>query len=427
MDLFAHLLHRFWLAGLQLLINPFYYIGIIFIILQYRKQIQLERKLFHTRLHSLLDESWRTLLWGLIGGFSVSVVMMFVGVSLQQEAIILLWVISLLLILARVRFFCLAYSVGILGIAHAILYVIPKAGDLPTVGPVIQLIVDMDIPSLLVLVAVLHILEGLLIAWQGARMASPLFLEARRGRIIGGYQLQNFWPVPLFMLVPLQGGSTDSLPWNTLLGVDFASGWSFMAFPVMIGFTALTTSRLPVDKARSTASLLVLYGLILFGFAVAAHYWSPMVAVAAILSIALHEAIIWFSEWQESKKTPMYVHSPRGLTVLAVIPGSPAAEMGIQVNEIIHKINGYKLLNKSDVHTAMQIHSAFCKLEVVNRQGEIKYLQRAIFSGEHYELGIILAPDQEAMYFVGMKPAHLFTYLRNKFIDLRSNKSGKPL
>ena len=49
MDVLIQLLDRLLLAVGQLFTNPFYYIGILFILLHYRKQIQMERKLFHTR------------------------------------------------------------------------------------------------------------------------------------------------------------------------------------------------------------------------------------------------------------------------------------------------------------------------------------------------------------------------------------------
>jgi hypothetical protein len=427
MDVWTQLLQRLGQAGLQLLANPFYYIGIIYVILQYRKQIQLERKLFHTRLHSLLDETWRTLLWGLVGGLAISLIMLFVGVTLQQDVIALVWIVSLVMILARVRFLCLAYSAGVIGIAHAALAWMPDITNLAGIGWLLKLIAEADIPSLLMIVAVLHLLEGLLIGLQGARMATPLFLEGKRGQIIGGYQLQNFWPIPLFLLVPEQGAGTDVLPWGTLFGADLTSGWSLLAFPAMIGFTEMTTSKLPHDKARASSSRLILYGIIMFVLAIAAHYWSPLILAAALLSIALHEALAWYSSWYESNQPPMYVHSKRGLTVLSVILHSPAAEMGIQTGEIIHKVNGYKINTKADLHVAMQLNSAFCKLEVVNLQGEIKFLQRALFAGGHNQLGIILAPDQESMYVVEGKPLHLFTYLRGKVSGFRSNESGKPM
>lgn len=427
MDVLIQLLDRLLQAVGQLFANPFYYIGILFIVLHYRKQIQMERKLFHTRLHSLLNETWRTVLWGWLGGISASVLMLFVGVNIQASTVILLWVLSIILVMMRVRFLCLAYAVGILGIAQVILSWIPNAASLQERVPVLDIVVGADIPSLLVIVAVLHLLEGTLVGFQGARMATPLFLEGRRGQIIGGQQLQGFWPVPLFLLVPMTGGSIQGLPWETLFGSNLASGWTLLAFPAMIGFTELTISKLPRKQARFSASLLYLYGIILLVIAIATHFWPPILLVGAVLSFALHEGLIRYNQWVEDKLVPFYVHSERGLMVLSVVPNSPAHELGIQTGELIHKVNSHKIKTKTDLHVAMRLNSAFCRLEVLNEQGEVRFLQRAIYSGDHHQLGIILAPDQDALYFLEQRPLHLFSYLRSKLTGLLSNDSTKSM
>lgn len=427
MDVLIQFLDRLLQAVGQLFANPFYYIGILFIVLHYRKQIQMERKLFHTRLHSLLNETWRTVLWGWLGGIGASVLMLFVGVNIQAGTVILLWILSIILVILRVRFLCLAYAVGILGIAQVILSWIPDAGSLQEALPVLNIVAAADIPSLLVIVAVLHLLEGTLVGFQGARMATPLFLEAKRGQIIGGQQLQGFWPVPLFLLVPMTGGDIQGLPWETLFGSNLASGWTLLAFPAMIGFTELTISKLPRQQARFSASLLYLYGIVLLAAAIAAHFWPPILLVGAMLSIALHEGLIRYNQWVEKKQAPLYVHSQRGLMVLSVVPNSPAYDLGIQTGEIIHKVNGHKIKTKTDLHVGMELNSAFCRLEILNEQGEVRFLQRAIYAGEHHQLGIILAPDQQALYFLEHRPMHLFSYLRGKLTGILSNDRSKSM
>jgi membrane-associated protease RseP (regulator of RpoE activity) len=223
-------------------------------------------------------------------------------------------------------------------------------------------------------------------------------------------------------------GSAQELPWGTLLGANLASGWALLAFPAMIGFAELTISKLPRNQTGHSSKLLYLYGVILLGAAIASHYWSPLIVVAAVLSIGLHEALIGYNRWVElMMSNPFFVHSPKGLMVLAVVPNSPAQDLGIQAGEIIHKVNGHKVLSKTDLHTAMQINSAFCKLEVLNNQGEVRFLHRGIFSGDHHQLGIILAPDQHALYFVEHRPLHLFSYLRGKLTGLLSNDSTKSM
>jgi hypothetical protein len=125
-------------------------------------------------------------------------------------------------------------------------------------------------------------------------------------------------------------------------------------------------------------------------------YWQPLTIAAALAAFALHEGLLLWGRWREAGRQPVYVQDGRGLTVLAVLPGTPAAEMGLMAGERIVKANGAKVRSKEQLHDALQLQSAFCRLEVVNREGHVKFAQRARYEGEHHQLGLILAPDEEA-------------------------------
>ncbi|SCW70446.1 hypothetical protein SAMN04487970_103138 [Paenibacillus tianmuensis] len=426
MDFGLELAYRGLRALLQLLTHPFYYVGILFIVLQYRRQIAFERKLFATKLHSLLSETWRTVLWGWAGGLAASVLMAGIGASVQPEAVVLLWLVSLLLIFARMRFLCWAYAVGVIGLVQAVMRAFPALYDGEAAaswawvtGPLLSL----NMPSMLALVAVLHLAEALFVRFQGTRFGTPMFYESKRGKIVGGYQLQGYWPMTLFLLVPMTGGT--ALPWTPLLGGDlWQHGWTIVGFPVMIGFTEMTMSRLPQEKAKLSSSLLLLYAAALLLFAAVAAWWPPFIAVASVLCILMHEAMIAYSRWDEARRSPLYVHGSRGLKILGILPGSPADELGLAVGEIVHKVNGIPVRTKQELHQAMQQNSAFCKLEILNLAGESKFLKRGIFSGEHHQLGIVLAPDQEALHYAEVRQRPIWAYFSRKPVGLRSNRSG---
>ncbi|MFD2615582.1 PDZ domain-containing protein [Paenibacillus gansuensis] len=422
MEIALEVLHRFAGAFLQLLIQPFYYIGILLIVLQYRRQIKLERKLFHTKLHSLVDESLRTLVWGFLSGLGASVVLAFVGIGLKMEVVLLLWALSILLMFVRSRYLCFAYSIGLLGIIQFIVSFLPQALETPGFwGDMLRLVDEVSMPGLLVLVAVVHAVEALLVRGTGARSATPLFMESKRGKVVGGFQLYGFWPVPLFLTVPAADGGM-SVSWPTLFdGLQGAGGWTFLAFPLIIGFTEMTWTRLPSQKVRLSGFLLFGYSIAVLIMGLAAWYWAPFTIAASVGSIVLHEAMIRYSLRVEHEGSPMFVHDRRGLMVLDVLPGSPAAELGIVTGERIHKVNGVKVTRKEDLHAALGLQSAFCKLEVINLEGQSKFVQRALFAGEHHMLGVILAPDQQAMYVVDTNQTNLWTVLRGKLTGLSRN------
>lgn len=423
MDVVTDLLQKALTAIGQLALQPFYYIGILFVVLQYRRQVLLERQLFSTRLHSMRDMVWRTLLWGLAAGALVSVTMAFIGAAITFGTLVWLWALTLLLGLCRIRFVCLAYAVGLFGILQSVAQLIPATIQPEWIGQALEPLRNTPLSSLLALVGILHLAEALLTGRLGSAMAMPAFVPGKRGKAVGGYQLQQFWPVPLLLLVPASGGA--SVPWTPLFGGEaWAGGSMFAALPVLLGFSERTTTQLPAEKTGKSARRLTLYALLLLGLAAAVE-WAPVLAlVGALASIALHEALFWWSRWDEKKLPPLYIHDERGLKILAVLPGSPAKEMGLLPGEMIHKANGVKVQTKEQLHEALRMNGAFCKLEVINTDGHSKFVQRALFEGEHHLLGVLLAPDERVKYVLEQRNVNWFTSAKRTKSSLPAGESS---
>ncbi|PTU47753.1 PDZ domain-containing protein [Paenibacillus polymyxa] len=409
-------------ACLYLLLQPFYYISILIVALGYRRQMLLERKLFHTRMHSWAAETWRVVWSGLLAGMALSVLGMFVSVHLNPTSIVCLWIATLLLMLIRVRYLCLAYSVGLLGVVQFFLNIASGWQPGGVLGTSVAAIRGLDIPALLVLVAVLHVAEALLVRWQGGKAATPLFVEGKRGRLVGGYRMEDLWPIPLLLLVPAQGGFV--LPWTPLFGGDAGTGYMLAALPVLMGFSSVTLGQLPRQKAVLTSNRLLLYSVALLLLSLLAAWWGPLILLAALFSFLAHEALIWYGNIEESRLSPMFVHPEQGLRVLAVLPDSPATAMGILPGEAIYRVNGMVVNSRAELHQALRINSAFCKLEVRNLQGESKFVQRGMYDGDHHQLGVVLAPDADAGWAVSIQPASIYRIVA-MHIGARRRKAGQ--
>ncbi|MFM9279989.1 serine protease [Paenibacillus jiagnxiensis] len=392
-------------ACLQLLTQPFYYISIIVVALGYRRQMLLERKLFHTRLHGWWPQTWRTIWSGLAAGLFVSAIGLFIGAHLTTGAVISLWVCTGLLMLLRVRYLCFAYAAGMLGVVQFVVSLADGWQPEGWLGNVAAVIRGLDMPALLLLVAVLHIAEALLLLWKRGTSATPMYFEGKRGRLVGGYRMEDYWPVPLLLLVPVQEGGL-TLPWPTLFGDQ--TGYMLAALPVIIGFSGLTTGRLPLHKAANSAKRLLLYSLVLLALSLLAGWWSPLMLVAALFSFLAHEALVWFDSFEESQLSPLYVHPEEGLRVLAVLPGSPADELDIIAGESVYRVNGMLIRSREDLHQALRINAAFCKLEIRNLRGESKFLQRGLYEGDHHQLGLVFAPDADEGWSVPTRQASIY-------------------
>ncbi|MBJ6360995.1 PDZ domain-containing protein [Paenibacillus sp. MAHUQ-46] len=417
MQLTFEILRQTGVAALGLLQQPFYYIAVLLMVLQFLRQTRTERKLFHVRLHVWPLLLLRAMLLGLAVGACVSLLSFGLGAAVTMQTIYWLWAVAGILVLFRVRYLCFAYSAGIIGILHSVAGWLEPQALGKAAAPFVESLQSLDIPGLLILIALLHLAEAWLVRLQSTELASPLFLAGKRGKLIGGYQLQGYWPIPLLLLVPAQAGTgADAiLPWAPLLGgTALAGSWTMLGVPMVVGFSELTRSLLPEQRARQTAKALLYYSLILGAVAAVAAWWPPLTLVAALCALLLHEAIGWISAAAEQKRSPYYVHSDQGLRVLAVVPGSPAEALGIVPGEIIYKVNGYTTQTPDVFHRALHVNSAFCKLEVINHEGHSKFLQRARFAGEHHQLGIILAPDESSGYYAAAKPASLIELFARK-------------
>ncbi|MCG7407960.1 PDZ domain-containing protein [Paenibacillus sp. ACRRX] len=411
MDIALEFGYRVAWALLQLLLSPFYWLSVVFIAIHYRRQMLLERRLFSVKMHSWIEQTWRAWLGGMLAGLCVSAASIGLGITIPQSIVFLLWGISIVLLLFRVRMLCLAYAAGVAALGQTVLRFMPDWNPEGWMGTLTADLRGMNAAGLLVLVALLHAAEAWLVRKQAPTFASPLFMESKRGRIVGAYQMQTLWPIPLFLLFPAVTAG-EQLPWTPLLSGDiWQQGWMLMAFPVMIGFSELTYTYLPQEKAAVTSSRLFMYAVALLAVSLLANWWTPLIAVAGLIAIGMHEWLIWQSKFEESGRSPILTHDRNGLRVQAVLPGSPAEELGIRVGELISKVNGIPVRTKEELHQALRSSAAFCKLEVYNNSGDLKFVQRAVYAGEHHQLGVLLAPDDDVNYVAVTKPASLLHLL----------------
>ncbi|WP_339060458.1 hypothetical protein [Tepidibacillus marianensis] len=181
----------------SLFLQPLLYLGVILLVLQYRRQIQLERKLFSTRIHSLAHEVLISISYGFLGGIIASGLMIGLGVVFQPTGIWILWLITGILSLFHIRFLCLSYSTGVLGIVISILKLLPEPSS-SYLHPIWKEMMSIHVPSLIAIVAILHLVEGILIRLQAGKQATPLFIETKRGKLVGAITCNLFGWYPYF-------------------------------------------------------------------------------------------------------------------------------------------------------------------------------------------------------------------------------------
>lgn len=414
MDVTLQVLEQAGEALLGLLMQPYYYVGLLLLMLYFYWQMKLERRMFHVKLHSPSKRWLLSVLWGWAVGLTASVPMLFLGSLLQVDALLWLWTITLILSLFRIRFLCFTYATGILTLLHAIAVIIEDMEIIKIESSILLRIWEsltmIHAPSLLALIAILHLLESLLMKLQAAEVTTPIYIESKRGKTIGAMQFQAFWIIPVFLLVP--DSSTLSLAWTPWFSGPWQEGWAWITFPVLIGFSEWSRSQWPEPKLRRSAKRMLMYSVVVLAMAIGAEMLTWLIIPAAVAILVMHEFFIVRDRFHEEDQPPMYVHDERGLLVLDVIPGSPAEELGISSGEVLRRVNGKDVRSQEMLHQAIRENAAFIKLEVINRDDESKFLQRAMYEGEHHQLGIILSPDDETQRKITAKKSGLLAMFK---------------
>lgn len=352
---------------------PWAYLALaIFVLVQYRRVQAVERSAFGVKVTRAVRDWGISLLIGLGAGLCTTAALSLLDAHIVFADVICLWVIAIVLSLFTIRFTCVSYGAGLLVLAQGIaLLVVSQGGRLGY----FTFLLSLHASSLLLLAAVLHVVEGALIYLTGFLNASPLFVQSRRGQIVGAFLLQKLWLVP------------------TVLSVT--PGFA-IPFPVLIGYSGLATSSVPRQMTRSAGFLTAVYGVCMVGLAILAMHFGHYYTIVALLLIGLHEGLYHWVKSQEEEAPPLFVRPFRGVRVLACIPGSPADKMKLVPGETITKVSGISVNSPYDVHFAIDQNPAYVKIEVADDKGEIRFVGTPLYESDPHQLGVILVPDERA-------------------------------
>lgn len=375
---------------------------------QYRRTAAVEAHLFGAPKNAPLRLLGDSLVHGVLAGATVSLIGLWAGVVvIQPEAgapvWLLLWPVALALGLLHPRFLCFSYATTLIGVSSLLF-------DWPRV----------DIPSLAALVGLLHLAEALLIWTGGAGAATPVTLRNRAGEVVGAFQLQRFWPVPLVLPIgvlmsnlppdasPLHLPSWWPLiqPDPTLAPASATLALDLVPVVVAMGYSDLAVTALPPARARRSAGWLALYSLVLLGLAALASRSRILLWAAALFSGLGHEYLAVAMARRELRGSPAFTRPWRGVGVLDVLPGSPAAAAGLRTGDVILQVSGRPVSSRADLEQAITESPAWFWLSF--RQGHEVETRRIPRPPTGLEgLGVILIPEAGDQPLVTPLPGRL--------------------
>jgi hypothetical protein len=376
----------------KIILNPvFYYVFFLAAMLGISR-VKRERKSFHVRAESAYFELRQLLPLGLVIGSILSVVVIGLGLVIPVETIIFIALFTLLWsFMMKVRLLSPIYTVGFA--FFATLFFLSQKWSFPLVQSHTPEWNPTILPAISVLLCLLIIAEGIFILRNGSKGTSPKLIKSKRGLQVGVHEVKRLWMLPVFLIIP---GEALSAPfeWWPIFSVA-GETYSIILVPFAIGFSQQIQGMLPVKAVKQVGKRVVVFGILLTCLS-AVGYWYPLASIIIVALAIIGREMLSMRQRLMEDNLPFYFSKRnQGLMILGVIPDSPAAKMGLGVGELITKINGLLIHNEDSFYEALEKNRAHCKLEVLDVNGEVRFVQRALYEGDHHELGILFVQDEK--------------------------------
>ncbi len=453
MDVFFDISRIFFATFSLALVMPIFWVVLFLIYMQYRRQVLTEEKLFGRIINPLGRQMLLSIALGALGGLLASIVLVFLGLSLEQIGLYFIWPVALLLLLVNPRYLCFSYAGGIV----AVMVLFTRFILLPlfpalTENTVVDALLKIHIPSLLVLIGLLHLIEALLIFIGGHWGSSPIYLKKDNGKVVGAFSLQRFWPIPLVALMVTIVAQSDivgvSMPewWpvlqsNLLLGTGESLQYMIIPVAAGLGYADVAYSTRPKMRSAFSAKTLALYSLVLLSVAIAAEFYPWLVLPGVIIAPLGHEALIIYGNKREDARALRFRQPLKGVQLMMVLSDSAAEEAGLREEDIILRVNGQEVNDNQDLVNKIE-SSYFMVLLEVSRRGEmfsavLKKQSSPVSASNHpgydrltapsaykllhrgVEFGLITVPEQDSPVYLEMKkpdPLGLLKGLKKKFV-----------
>ncbi|HPW41841.1 MAG TPA: PDZ domain-containing protein [Bacillota bacterium] len=408
------------------LMNELFWLIALIVILIYRKNSDIEAKMLGSsyKLHYKVAGSF---IVGLTAGLIGSLIVTLVGISLEDytrsgggsliEGITYIWAVAILLSAVNPRYLCFSYAGGIIALMNLVF-------GFPSV----------NVPGLMALIGVLHLVESLLIWMDGSSYSVPLFLRGKDGKTVGGYMMSRIWPIPLVAFAVILGTETggvslggiiDMPGWWPLLKHSAAGSRHGLAYlplvvPVVLGYGDLALTRTPEQKCRNSALRLAGYSLVLITLSVIASKLRLFAFAAAVFAPVAHEMLIQYGVKEEEGGKPYFANKETGLRVLYVKKGSVACKMGIVPGDTILRINGTALLSEKQLAEFLASCPVFIWVEFEKYEGELITAEYSDYRNGIGDLGILIVPHNAKLYYEINRSSSLAKRFIKRFISNRN-------
>lgn len=367
----------------KMFLNPMFYWAFIIVFIAGYTRIKRERRQFGTKVFDLFKEWKGTFKFSLIGFIILSILSIGLGLTFSYETILLLNIIVILLcITGRFTLLSTAYSIGF---TYILLYFIPQVID---TKPYFQ---NVNYTGLAILLGILLIMEAILLLRMKFSETLPELVKTGRGKWVGQHHLKKLAILPLFVMVPTGGLVSFHASWP-FIDTESAT-FGLLLLPILLGFDYKVKTKIPIVTKKRIGNRTLWIGILTLLIAIGS-IWLGILSLVAVCFALFSRELLNYRFRMEERKDANYFNNDGGrLQVLAILPQSPAERLEILPGEIIEKVHGTLVHNEDELYEAVQASGSFCKIEVIDQNGEKRLLQSALYEGEHHRLGVILIQE----------------------------------
>ncbi|GKX68043.1 PDZ domain-containing protein [Inconstantimicrobium mannanitabidum] len=365
-----------------------------------RRNTLMQKMIMGDQLESPLELTLSQIVLGIFAGTVGSIILTYLGVAFNENSgIELLFLISILLMFYKPRLFCFSYSASILGFLALIINAFYSMENMTSS-------ISVNVVALMTFVGVLHILEGILVAFDGHKGSIPVFSN-KNGKISGGFALKRYWPMPVALLFILNGSSTvgqsviSTPSWwpliqhNTMVSILAVGTIQIASLYGVIGYSSYTFTMTKREKCKLSGVCISLYGIALTAVAQIADIGIIGQLIVLVFAPIGHELMLHIQRKIEDARTPLYISDENGICILEVLPNSVADELNLRSGDRILTINNNDIPNEKSIYKIINESSIGIQLEVKKVNGKLETLLIEPLRGKR--LGVILVPKAVAL------------------------------
>ncbi|MBC1807395.1 serine protease [Listeria sp. FSL L7-0993] len=375
----------------RLLLQPALYVGILLVIMAGFNRVKWERKSFSISIYSPWLELKNFFGLSLLFGLAISVVTALIGFGVMIEWVAIFNAVACFLLIAGMfRLSSTAFTIGITSLIFYFCYYfdIDLAPFKNAALTYDALYIDNFMVSMTFLLAILLFIEAFLIQYTSAKNPSPSLRKSKRGKLVGSYQLRKLWFVPIVMFIP-GDVFTKIFEWWPVFAIGSHS-YSLIILPLFIGFQQQVQGQFPEEASRKTAIQVTTLATII-AVAGLVGIVMPVLTLFAFMFAVIGRFWISYSQYRAEKLLPKkFGPQPDGLVILGARVATPSARLNLKAGEKITEVNGQPVHTREELYEALNLNRAFCKLKVIDNDGEPRFEQTALYENESFELGLLL-------------------------------------